>query len=212
MKTLPGLVGFAAVLLATGAYAGTKFQMNIVPTASDCFIGGNCLNVSSSCSDPGGNSDCVLGTLSPKSMVKLDGKRHLKGTVKGVTDNTGALMTTGPAETATDNLVLKLSLTNCLGAVDSGSPCNSSTPTTSVYLKVVLTNGKGKLKVDLSTVAGLGAAGAPIAVSGVSVLGAPGNPGDCPGTNSATDVATRLNDATCESSSVVRGVGGVVLE
>ena len=209
MKTASLLLGFAVLLLATVAGAGTKAQMTIVPSPADCFTGpGFCMNVVSGCATLD-NSDCVLGTMSPKSTFKINGKRHLKAKIKGVTDNTGALMTTGPAETATDNLVLKVTVSAC--PVDTGSPPICDDPT-GIYLKVVLTGGKGRLNLDLSTVAALGPVGNPFALLGVSLWGAPANPGDCAGTNSPADVATRVNDSTCETSNVVRGVGGLIAE
>src|SRR5262245_48298576 len=106
MQTPSRLLGCALLLLAAGAHAGTKVQLNIVPTPPDCYVGpGFCQNVVASCGVD--NSECALATMSPKSKFKLDGKRHLKVKVKGVTDVAGATITTGPAETATDNLVLK---------------------------------------------------------------------------------------------------------
>ena len=105
---------FAAVMLVfgTSALAGTKMQMNIVPTPADCFVGpGFCQNVSAGCGVD--NSECALATVSPKSKVKIDGKLKVKASIKGVTDVAGVLMTTGPAETATDNLVLRLTVSEC---------------------------------------------------------------------------------------------------
>src|SRR5262245_37775559 len=104
----------AAVMMVfgTSALAGTKAQMSIVPTPADCFVGpGFCQNVSAACGFD--NSECALATVSPKSKVKIDGKLKLTANIKGVTDFAGVLMTTGPAETAPDNLVLRLTLSTC---------------------------------------------------------------------------------------------------
>ncbi len=172
----------------------------------DCFTGpGFCLNVPLSCSFD--NSECALATLSAKgSKLSLDGKLQLKASVKGVTDGTGTLMTTGPAVTATDNLVLKVVVSTC--PVDTGSPPICDDPT-DVYVKLVLTKkGKGKLKVDLGPVLAL-PPGSPFAVLGAALVVPGGNPGDCAGDNSASAITTRLNDATC-SSGIVRGVAGMV--
>ena len=208
MKTAALLLSSVTLLLATAVGARTKVQMNIIPSPPDCFTGPSfCFNVASACAMPD-NSDCVLGTMSAKSKFKFNGKKRLKAKIKDVTDNTGALMTTGPADTATDNLVLKVGLSAC--PVDNGVPaCDVAS---NLYLKVVLTDGDGSLDLDLASLGTLGAAGNPIAILGVRLLGAPANPGDCPGTNSILDIQTRVNDATCESSSVVRGTGGVLGE
>lgn len=170
----------AALLLATTGLAGTKAQMNIVPTPADCFVGpGFCLNVAAGCGLD--NSDCAAGTMSPKSKFKLDGKKVLKAKIKGVTDN-------------------MVTLSVC--PVDTGAPPICDDPT-SLYLKVVLTDGKGSLNLDLAPVAFGAPAGTPIALLGVTLWAAPGV-GDCPGTNSAADITTRLNDGTCESNGIVR--------
>jgi hypothetical protein len=177
----------------------------MLPTPPDCFLGPNfCLNVDLGCAID--NSDCALGTVSSKSKVKMKGTLELKAKIKGVTDGTGALMTTGPAENAVDNLVLKISLSAC--PVDTGAPpiCDDLS---NVYLKVPLTDGKAKLMIDLAPVLAL-PAGTPINVLGVALLGVPGG-GNCLGTNSTADITTRLNDATCETG-IVRGVGGVLTE
>lgn len=199
---------FAAgiLLLGTSAFAGSKVQMNIVPTPPDCFAGpGFCQNVSAGCGFD--NADCALATMSPKSKVKIDGKLKLKASVSGVTDVTGALMTTGPAETASDNLVLRVTLSQC--GVDLASPPLCDEPT-NVYLKVVLTEGKGKLNLELGTVFSE-PVGSPFAVLSVALVVQSTGLGDCPGTNSPADISARLNDATCDVG-IPRGVGGFVRE
>jgi len=188
------------------AYAGTGVQMNIAPSPADCFVGpGFCLNVDGSCFID--NSECALGTVSAKSKIKIKGDLSVSANFKGVTDVAGATLTTGPAETAVDNLVLKIGLSTC--PVDTGSPPICDDPT-NVYLKVVLTDGKGKLKIDLAPVLGL-TAGNPVNVLGVTLLGSPGG-GNCLGDNSTADVTTRINDGTCEATGIVRGIGGLVAE
>ena len=199
---------FAAVMLVFGTYAlaGTKTQMNIVPTPADCFVGpGFCQNVSAGCGID--NSECALATMSPKSKVKIDGKLKVKASIKGVTDVAGVLMTTGPAETAIDNLVLRLTLSEC--GVDIASPPLCDEPT-NVYLKVVLTDGKGKLNLDLGTVF-TEPPGSPFAVLSVALIVPGGGLTDCPGTNSPADVTGRLNDPTCDVG-IPRGIGGFLRE
>jgi hypothetical protein len=145
--------------------------------------------------------------MSAKSKVKIDGKLKLKAMISGVTDVTGALMTTGPAETATNNLVLRLILSEC--GVDLASPPLCDEPT-NVYLKVVLTGGKGKLGLELGTVFAE-PVGSPFAVLSVALVEQSAVPGDCPGTNSPADITARLNDSTCDIG-IPRGVGGFVRE
>src|SRR5215510_7720102 len=107
--TVFALIAFGA---AAQALAASKLQMNIVPSPPDCYIGGACLNSGASCSDIGGNTDCVTAGVDPKSKVTLDGKLGLKASLKGVVDNTGALVTTG-VEGAADNFVLQIGLQTC---------------------------------------------------------------------------------------------------
>src|SRR5262245_4149611 len=136
-----------STLLAVAASAGTKAQLNIVPSLPDCLIAGNvCLNNGAGCGFD--NSECALSGVSGSSKIALSGKLALKGTIKGVKDNSGALVTTG-AEGSDDNFILKLSVTQCL--VDTGSPplCDDET---TIYVKVALNNGIGKINVDLAPV------------------------------------------------------------
>ena len=96
MRTRVMLLG--VMLVATPAFAGSKLQLNIVPTPPDCFGGlGQCLNSGAGCGDVLGNTDCVAVGVSAKSKVSLDGKLSLKGTLQGVVDNAGAPVTTGVA-------------------------------------------------------------------------------------------------------------------
>ena len=206
-----GSLPFAAVMLVfgTSALAGTKTQMNIVPTPADCFVGpGFCQNVSAGCGVD--NSECALATMSPKSKVKIDGKLKVKASIKGVTDVAGALMTTGPAETAIDNLVLRLTLSQCgvrprVTAVLCDEPTNR------------LPEGRahrGQGEAQPRPRDGVrGAGGIPLrraerradSAKRVGLL-------DCPGTNSPADVSGRLdNDPTCDVG-IARGIGGLLRE
>jgi hypothetical protein len=197
------LLALVLSLITTEAAAGTKVQLNIIPAPPDCFIiAGGCLNVGLSCGSD--NSECALGTMSPKSKVTIPDTLKVTGTIQGVTDGAGALMTTGPGEGDSNNPVLRIAISAC--PVDTGAPpiCDD---VTSVYVKVVLKAGKGKVKVDLGPVFSI-PSGSPFAVLGVALLESPGA-GNCLGTNSATDIAARLNDTTCDSV-IVRGVGGFV--
>ena len=87
-----------------------------------------------------------LSGVSASSKISLDGKLALKGTIKGVKDNSGALVTTG-VEGSSDNFILKLGLNQCL--VDTGAPplCDDQT---TIYVKVALSNGTGKINTRLA--------------------------------------------------------------
>ncbi len=199
------------ILLGAGTpvFAGSKLQLNIVPTPPDCSAaaGGACLNSGASCADIGGNSDCVAVGVSPKSKVSLDGNLALKVGLKGVVNNTGAPVTTG-AEGAADNYVLQMGLQTC--TVDAGEIpyCSANHD---VYAKVVLTNGKGKLSLDLKPVLGTPAAGTAFRVNHVALI-TPRSGGNCLGTNSTGDLTARVNDGTCNDGVGILGVGGVAVQ
>ena len=202
-------IALVCTALAGAASAGTKAQLNIVPSLPDCFVAGNvCLNNGAGCG--GDNSECALSGVSASSKIALSGKLALKGSIKGVKDNSGALVTTG-AEGSADNFILKLSVNQCL--VDTGSPplCDDET---TIYVKVALSNGTGKIAVDLAPVfAGFAtplALGDPVMLAGGQLL-SPAGVGVCLGTNSSTDLIARLDDASCETIGVY-GVFGVLRE
>src|SRR5262249_37852714 len=143
------LVVLAAVLMVpvSPALAATKAQMNIVPAKPDCFTIGNfCLNNGAACVMPD-NSDCAASAMSSSSKFKNDEALVVKGTIKKVKDNAGTLVTTG-VEGAADNFIFKLTLTVCV--VDNGPP--SCQETESIYIKVVLNGGNGKMNVNLGPV------------------------------------------------------------
>jgi hypothetical protein len=198
-------IAIAAWLLAGPALAGTKAQLNVVPSLPDCFIAGSvCLNNGAGCGFD--NSECALSGLSASSKISLTGKLALKGTIKGVKDNSGTLVTTGP-EGSSDNFILKLSLNQCL--VDTGSPplCDDGF---TVYVKVALSNGTGKINVDLGPVLAGVAVGDPLMLAG-GALHSPAGEGSCLGANSTADLAARIDDASCETIGVY-GVLGIVRE
>jgi len=80
-----------------------------------------------------------------------------------------------------------------------------------VYVKVVLTAGKGKLKIDLNPVLGTPAVGTAFRVNHVALI-TPRSGGNCLGTNSTTDLTTRVNDGTCNDGTGILGVGGVIVQ
>jgi hypothetical protein len=198
----------AFALLASPALAGSKLQLNIIPSPPDCFGGlGQCLNSGAGCSDVLGNTDCVPVGVSPKSKISLDGKMALKGVLQGVVDNGGTLVTTG-VEGAADNYVLQIGLQTCTPDVGEIPYC---TALQDVYVKVVLKTGKGKLKVDLKPVFGAYTAGAALRVNHVALI-TPRAGGNCLGTNTPADLSARLNDGTCNDGIGILGVGGIALQ
>lgn len=208
LVTLVGLLG-----LAVQAGASTKYQTNLVPTPADCFGGlGVCLNNGASCNDPNNNSDCTASSISPRSSVTLDGKLRVKYSLRGVLNSAGALVTTGP-EGASDNYLLDVEVRVCVADVGEIPYCGSSNiPTTHLYIEVPLSSGIAKGKIDLRPVltgpsVNL-STGTSLVVSRVSLL----TPHPvCSGTNSATDIAARINQG-CNDGVGVLAVPGVVIE
>lgn len=208
MTTARVIAALSVFVLVQSTLAGTKMQMNIVPTPPDCSGGPMiCLNSDAACFDIAGNSDCVALGVSPKSKVKLDGKLQLKGTMLAVKDNTGALVTTGP-EGAADNYVLQMGLQTCTVDAVEIPYCSANQD---VYVKVVITGGKGKIKVDLKPVFVSLAVGTALRVNHVALM-TPRGGGNCLGDNSGPSLTARLNDGTCNSGTGVLGVGGVAVE
>lgn len=195
------LIAIACVLVSTRAGADSKLQANIVATPPHCFAaGGYCWNSGAACTID--DSPCAAATMSPKSRISLDGRMIVRAKIFGVTDASGAPLTTGPAETATDNLVLKLTLSTCARG-GGQSPCSD---TTDVYLKVVVTEGRANLRIDLASVLDL-RAGDPLTWAGMQLLSPA--PSSCGGDNSAVQVVFRIDNDACDSG-IVRGSAGVV--
>jgi hypothetical protein len=197
------------VLGAAPALAGSKLQMNILPTPPDCAAaaGPACLNSGVGCGDIGGNTDCVTVGVSSKSKVSLDGNLILNAKLKGVVDNSNAPVTTG-AEGAADNYVLQIGLQTCTVDVSEIPYCTAAHD---VFVKVVLAAGAGKIKkLDLKPVLGF-SAGTALRVNHVALI-TPRGGGNCLGTNSTVDLTARLNDATCNNGVGILGVGGVVVQ
>ena len=193
------IVPVLSVLVATTpVLAGSKLQMNIVPTPPDCSVsaGGACLNSGASCGDIGGNTDCVAVGVSPKSKMSVNGKLLLKASLKEVVDNSGAPVTTG-AEGAADNYVLQVGLQTC--TVDAGE------------IPYCSANHDVYVKIDLNPVLGTPAVGTAFRVNHVALI-TPRSGGNCLGTNSTTDLTTRVNDGTCNDGTGILGVGGVIVQ
>ena len=206
MRVRAKLSVIVVVCAAAPVFAGTKLQMNIIPSPADCSFPG-CLNSGAACADLGGNSDCVAVGVSSKSKVSLDGKLILKATLKEVVDNAGAPVTTG-AEGAADNYVLQVGLQTCTIDVVEIPYCSAIHD---VYVKVVLDTGKGRIKLDLKPVFPGFVTGTAFRVNHVALI-TPRGGGNCLGTNSTVDLTARLNDGTCNDGTGILGVGGVVLQ
>jgi len=196
----------AFLCAAAPAVGGTKLSMNFVSSPPDCAVGPSvCLNSGAGCSFD--NSECALAGVSSKSKVSLDGKLALKASFKDVKDNAGLLVTTGPVG-AVDNYVLQAGLQTCTVDVIEIPYCSADQ---NVYVKVVLSEGKGSVSVDLKPVFPSFASGSAFRVNHVALI-TPRGGGSCLGTNATLDLATRLNDSTCNDGVGILGVGGVALQ
>lgn len=203
------VLGAALLALASPVLAGSKMQMNIVPTPADCHSATSiCLNSGVACTPPD-NAQCARATLLPTSKVSVDGKLRLKGTVKKVRGHDGDLVTTG-VEGSEDNYIFRLRLKRCI--VDKGiPPCNE---TDAIYVKVALAGGDGKFTLDLAPVLAVlspgSGAGDGITISSAALMTAP-PPGACAGGNAVSDLIGRLNLAGCEGSGTL-GIGGFAVQ
>jgi hypothetical protein len=189
------VVAFAVAVAATPGLAGTKISGSLTPVPADCNTGpGFCKNgLAGPPGDCGLDNSLCTGATTMKGKLSLKDKgAALKVSVSKLTDNNGDLVTTDPLDPLDDH-ILTLSFDRCL--VDNGAPSNCGHPL-SVYVKLDLNNGKGKAKVDLS----LALADPPltaIGFVGASLSAIAQNIANCPGTNSAADVAARVDDADC---------------
>jgi hypothetical protein len=188
-----------AMLLVAGqlAHAGQKISGTLAPVPADCSTGmGFCKNgLFQSFACDVDNSVCSGGTTA-KSKLSLSDKLILKVTVKNLADNDGNPVTTFPMNQQDDH-ILKLGVIRCI--VDNGVPSNCAT-TTDVYVKLEFTNGVAKATADLSQVFAADAVGTAITLTSASVRSGSNDPFNCPGTNSAADIAARANDSDCDAS------------
>jgi hypothetical protein len=194
MARIAAQLGLALVVAVSPTFAGTKISGSLAPVPADCNTGpGFCKN-----GLPGPPGDCGLdnslctGGTTAKAKLSLSDKLLLKVKVSKLADNNGTLVTTDPLDPLDDH-ILTISFDRCL--VDNGVPSNCGHPL-NVYVKLDLTNGKGKATVDLS-LALADPSGTAIGLTGASVGVGGFNLASCPGTNSAADVAARVDDADC---------------
>jgi hypothetical protein len=196
------------LLLPAAAWAGgTSVRMTLVPVPAVCGTGAVCRN-----GTPGVctvDADCNAGALAPKSKLSLGGKKlQVKVSLVGVTDASGALVTTDGVAGSPDDYILTLHATICDWADLLG--CSASEILTGgVALKVDLVKGKAKLKVDLSGLLGGQPDGLALGIHGAQLQLPPTNPGACPGDNSPTGLSARPNPTACETGALV-GLGGIL--
>ena len=224
------LLATGTLLVAALAHAGTKVQLNVVPVEGVCNTtptphvclnkpdatpgacsAGTCLNghagtctVDNDCKFTcTTDADCNVGTVSASSKLSFDGKLNLKGVLKGITDSTGAPVTTDLTPGTADDRVVKLCFIPFINGAQGPNVCT--------YLKVEVKKGTAKLAVNGSTVPGLSMCPlghCALMVSGGGLYSKVDDPvNDCPGDNSGAAIATRLNDLTCESGGFL-GING----
>ncbi len=197
VRPLIAALAFAAAFaLGQPAHAGQKISGTLAPVPADCSTGmdfcKNGLPQSASCVD---NSECPGGTTA-KSKLSLTDKLVLKVQVKKLTDNDGNLVTTSPMN-PNDDHILKVGFIRCL--VDNGIPSNCAA-TTDVYVKLDFAGGVAKVTADLSQVFAGDPAGTALTLTSASVRAFANDMVNCPGTNSAADIAARAGDADCDSA------------
>jgi hypothetical protein len=196
MRKAPYALAVSLVLVATTGLAGTKIGGNLSPVPSDCNSGPDfCKNgLPQSFSCAADNSDCTGATLA-KAKFSLKDTLQLKVSVSKLADNDGNLVTTSTGN-ALDDHILKLSVNRCI--VDNGAPTNCQNPR-DIYVKLDYTGGKAKAVVDLSVVLGDPSLTA-IGITSATVGAGASNLASCPGTNSAADIAARMDDADCDGA------------
>lgn len=194
MRKAPCALAIALVLVATSGLAASKISGNLAPVPSDCFSGPdfckNGLFKSAACAAD--NSDCTGATLA-KAKLSLKDTMQLKVSVSKLADNDGTLITTTPG---TDTHVLKLSVNRCI--VEGGTPSNCANPR-DIYVKLDYVAGKAKAAVDLSLALADPSLTA-IAITSAQINAVVTNLALCPGTNSAADIAGRVDDTDCDGS------------
>jgi hypothetical protein len=204
MKGLLIAFGIGMVALAGRAHAATGARVNLVAVPPRCGSAGQCLNGAGACA---GNAQCNVGSLSPKSLLTLDGKTLVvKLNVTGATDAAGnPLETDGIAGTADDYVLeLDLSVADYLEVLCPISGCSPAF----AALKVDFKQGRARLTANLSSLFPMGADGRPLRVLGGSLRRPPSNPADCPGDNSPAGLASRTDFSGCFDGAIV-GMAGI---
>ena len=185
----------AVTVVATPGLAGTKLSGNLAPVPADCNTGpGFCKNgLAASFGDCGLDNSLCIGAALLKAKLTLKDTLQLKAKISKLTDNDGNLVSTDALDPLDDH-ILKLSFNRCLA--DNGVPTNCLHPR-DVYVKLDLENGKGKATVDLS-LALADPSLTTIGLTGGSLSAGASSIANCPGTNSAADVAARVDDPDCD--------------
>ena len=207
MKTTAAVsLAAALTLAATAALAGTKIVGTIAPVPSDCNTGpGFCKNGLAHAGDCGLDNSLCTGATLMKAKLKFKDNLELKVTVKNLLDNDGALVSTDTGN-ALDDHVLKLTVNRCI--VDNGAPSHCANPL-SIFVKLDFDNGKATVVADLTQVFAADPSLTAIGLTGASLSASMANAANCPGTNSAGDIATRVNDADCDGG-LPYGLYGIV--
>jgi len=194
-RILAYVVVLTFAVAATPGFAGTKISGSLTPVPADCNTGpGFCKNgLAGPPGDCGFDNSLCTGATTMKGKLSLKDKgTALKVSVAKLTDNNGDLVTTDPLDPLDDH-ILTVSFDRCLA--DNGVPSNCGHPR-NVYVKLDLKSGKGKATVDLS-LALADPALTTIGFVGASLSAISQNIANCPGTNSAADVAARVDDSDC---------------
>jgi hypothetical protein len=163
-----------------GGKTSFKVSLSSFTDVCDTDTGACGGNISVGCAT---NSDCEVGSVSPKSKASFAGSGLVKITVKDVVDDAGA--------PASGNFILYF--------------LKGTTPGLSgwISLEVPVVDGKGKTTVDLSSF--LGSPGA-LSVVTYGVLATQPSP-LCPSGNTPADIAARNDSSECLSGQAVAVLG-----
>jgi hypothetical protein len=188
-------LALAVIVVASPGLAGTRVSGNLAPVPPDCNTGpGFCKNgLAATFGDCGIDNSLCIGASLAKAKLTLKDTLQLKVRVLKLTDNDGNLVSTDALDPLDDH-ILKVSFDRCL--VDNGVPSNCGHPL-DVYVRLDLENGKGNATVDLSQ-ALADPSLTTIGLTGASLRASASNIANCPGTNSAADVAARVGDPDCD--------------
>jgi hypothetical protein len=201
------LAVLGALLPAPADAGGTSVSMTFVVAPAVCArLDSSCQNGKPVSCDS--DDDCTAGSVDPRSKFSFGGRKGIvKASFRGVTDAAGALVTTDGLEGTADDYVLIVRFTDCY--YDDFVLCDQSTLDRGVALKVELTNGKGKLKVDLGPVLANYLGERSLRVRGAELRMPPTNPlATCPGDNSEMALTMRSYDG-CVSEAMI-GMAGIL--
>jgi hypothetical protein len=170
----------------------TSVKGPVVDTPALCREDGNCAFVGGFCST---NADCDHGRIVGKSTASIRGDGTLKLKLNGVADLAGVPVTTDGVLGTADDYIAYVPVLSYSGSWFSDA-----------QIKLDLNAGKVAGTYDISGV--MPPAGAEVALTTVLLLTPPTNMANCPGGNSAEDIAARANDPDCRDGDffAVQGV------